>query len=185
MATLTKKAPVKETFKVAGIALPISPKVAGDSLMTIYKGNNNKLTPELIVKEAKKTTNPLHVCFEWDDKKAGKAYRLSQASKMIRCLVVTKDDGKGEPEVVRAFVNIKKDDDGKLTHNPFMPADTYYVSVDDAMSQPELRSYTVDVALIDLRNWMAKYESVKKLAGVFSAVEKAIQKLKKPAKKKK
>lgn len=153
--------------------------------MNIYKRNNNRLTPELIVKEAISIDNPLHKCFEWNDKKAGRAYRLSQASKMIRCIVITKDDGKGESQTVRAFVSIKKDNKGDLTLNPFMPSDTYYVSIADAMSQPELRSYTVDLALLDLKNWMAKYDSVKKLASLFTKIENEIKKLKGSVKRKK
>lgn len=178
MAKKVKKAPIKETFKVSGISLPISAKLAGDSLMDIYTRNNSKLTPELIVREATNASNPLHKCFEWDDKKAGKAYRLTQARKMITCIVITKDDGKGEAQTVKAFVNIKKDDKGALTLNPFMPSETYYVSINDAMSEPVLRSYTVDLALVDLKNWMAKYDSVKKLANLFTAVEREIKKLK-------
>jgi hypothetical protein len=150
-----KKVIPKEVFKVSGISLPIPAKVAADSLMKIYQKNDGELTPEAVVKAAKSETNPLHPCFEWDDVKAGKAYRLKQAGNLIRCVVVTKQDTKGNDVNVRAFVSIREDEKGKPTLNPFMPTKAYYVSVEDAMSSKELRKYTVDVALF-VEEYMTK-----------------------------
>ena len=184
--TKVMTAPKKEeTFRVSGISLPVSPKQAGDSLMEIYQKNNNQLTPKAVLEEAKSVSHPLHKCFEWDDKKAGKAYRLTQASKIIRCVVVTKQDSSGKIMPVRAFVSIKEEEGGSLTVNPFTPFKSYYVSVDDAMGDTDLRKYTVDVALLDLQNWMARYDSVKELAGLFATMEKQIARLKKSKAKKK
>jgi hypothetical protein len=173
-----KKVVPKEVFRISGISLPIPAKVAADSLMKVYQKNNNELTPELVVKAAKSETNPLHKCFEWDDKKAGIAYRLKQAGNIIRCVVVTKQDTKGNDINVRAFVSIRENEKGIPTINPFMPAKSYYVSVEDAMTSKDLRKYTVDVALFDLKNWMAKYESLKELDELFSYVEQYLEKKK-------
>lgn len=87
MSTLTKEKP-KEKIVISGIALPISPKTAVDSLMNIYKKNHNQLTPESVVKAASSPRHPLHPCFEWDDEKAGEQYRLHQARNLIRCVQV-------------------------------------------------------------------------------------------------
>ena len=176
LAVKEKKVIPKEVFRVSGISLPIPAKVAADSLMKIYQKNDKELTPEAIVKEAKVESNPLHKCFEWDNAKAGKAYRLKQAGNLIRCVVITKQDTKGNDINVRAFVSIREDEKGKPTLNPFMPTKAYYVSVEDAMTSKDLRKYTVDVALFDLKNWMAKYESVKELDELFSYVEQYLEK---------
>ena len=80
---------------------------------------------------------------------------------------------------VRAFVSIKEDESGNLTHNPFSPAKAFYVSINDAMTNKYLREYTVDVALMDLKNWMSKYDSIKELAGLFSTLNKYLSKKKK------
>lgn len=45
---------------------------------------HGKLTAELVVEQATPKKHPLHVCFQWDDKKAGHEYRLIQARTMIR-----------------------------------------------------------------------------------------------------
>jgi len=47
-----------------------------------------RLTPPLVVDEAKKENSPLHDLFEWDDEKAGHAYRLKQARDLIRRVYV-------------------------------------------------------------------------------------------------
>lgn len=48
-----------------------------------------RLTPPLVVASAKKKSSPLHDLFEWDDEKAGHAYRLKQARDLIRRVYVT------------------------------------------------------------------------------------------------
>lgn len=48
-----------------------------------------RLTPPIVIETAKKKSSPLHDCFEWDDEKAGHAYRLKQARDLIRSVHVT------------------------------------------------------------------------------------------------
>jgi len=55
--------------------------------------SKGELTPELVVKEAKRPTSPLHGLFEWDLKKAAYRHWIEQARTIIRSLsvVVTED----------------------------------------------------------------------------------------------
>lgn len=64
--------------------------------------NGGKLTPEKVVEVAHEETHPLHVCFEWDDSKAGHQYRLWQARSLIRSVKIVIED-----KPVPAFVNVK------------------------------------------------------------------------------
>ena len=48
----------------------------------IYQENNG-ITPSLLVEKAKSPDSILHHLFEWDDQKAGHAYRLDQARQII------------------------------------------------------------------------------------------------------
>ena len=48
----------------------------------IYNENGN-ITPDLVIKAAKDPNNVLHHLFEWDDSKAGNAYRVDQARQII------------------------------------------------------------------------------------------------------
>ncbi len=43
-----------------------------------------RLTPAQVVETAESKDSPLHAFFEWDDAKAGAAYRIEQARELIR-----------------------------------------------------------------------------------------------------
>lgn len=53
----------------------------------IYQEHNG-ITPSLLVEEAKNPDSVLHHLFEWDDEKAGHAYRLDQARQIITSVKV-------------------------------------------------------------------------------------------------
>jgi hypothetical protein len=53
----------------------------------IYQEHNG-ITPSLLVEEAKNPESVLHHLFEWDDEKAGHAYRLDQARQIITSVKV-------------------------------------------------------------------------------------------------
>ena len=53
----------------------------------IYQKHNG-ITPSLLVEEAKDPNSILHHLFEWDDEKAGHAYRLDQARQIITSVKV-------------------------------------------------------------------------------------------------
>lgn len=167
-----------EKFKVNGIQLPIKSSVAGNSLYEIYKRNNNHLTPEVVLKNAKSENHPLHPCFEWNNKKAAEKFRLHQAGKLIRCITMVKQMGKEKIEV-RAFVNIQEDAQGNLTHNPFnAKGKSYYISINDAMMNDFTKAYTVDTAVLELNRVMDKYKTVKKLSKLFQVIRTHIKKIK-------
>lgn len=64
------------------------------------------LTPAAVLAEAAAEDSPLHAVFEWDNDKAGEAYRLHQAATLIRrCKIIVET----APETytrVRAFTNV-------------------------------------------------------------------------------
>lgn len=55
----------------------------------IAERNNGKITPAMVVAEAKRKDHPLHQFFEWDDRIAGNKYREDQARGYIRSVRVT------------------------------------------------------------------------------------------------
>lgn len=174
----TRKIKIKHSLKISGLPLPIKPQVASKCLMDIYEKNDHQLTAENVVETARSTKNPLHKCFEWDNKKAGEQYRLHQARKIISCVTVVKHIGNKDVSV-KAFVNIRKDNKGNLTHSPFTPKGTtsYYVSVDDAMNNDYLKAYTVEKAMMELNNWMDKYKNLKKLSSLIKVIKKKTKKI--------
>lgn len=65
---------------------------------------NGELTPDLVLREAKKKGSVLHDHFEWNDNKAAGMYRLEQARELIRSvrvLVETTERPITVPEYVR------------------------------------------------------------------------------------
>ena len=52
-------------------------------LAEIEKANNGTLTPDAVVKDAKRKDSPLHDCFEWDLRKAASAHWIEQARQLI------------------------------------------------------------------------------------------------------
>jgi hypothetical protein len=67
------------------------------------------LTPALVVDEARRPDHPLHSRFEWDDEKAGEAYRHSQAQTLIRSVRIryVSSDSTEVSDSVRAFTAVR------------------------------------------------------------------------------
>lgn len=81
-----------------------------DQLQAIYD-DHGKLTPALVVDEARDEAHPLHSRFEWDDAVAGEAWRRQQAHELIRSVrVVYKEaDEKNSEHSVRAYHAVRSE----------------------------------------------------------------------------
>lgn len=126
---------------------------------------NKGLTPALVVEHAKPKNSILHDYFTWDDKAAGKAWRLTQARYLIRQLVVIKVVDGDRPEPVRAFVSVIKQDDEKTKTRHA------YFAVADAIRNKSYRQQLLDEALQEIRAWRMKYARFQELAQIFDAID--------------
>lgn len=98
-----------------------------DQLQSIYD-SHGKLTPAIVLDEAKAPAHPLHERFEWDDSTAANAYRLSQAHELIRSVkVVYREATETEREKsVRAFHAVRTEEGYvyepavKVVEDPFL-----------------------------------------------------------------
>lgn len=112
-----------------------------DALQGIYE-QHGRLTPALVVDEARQLTHPLHSRFEWDDAVAGEEYRRVQAAELIRSVkVVYKEATETEPEKkVRAWQAVREE--------------SRYVPVAEAAADPNIAA----IILADAqREWRALY----------------------------
>lgn len=167
MTKVKVKVKIQETFNVRGIKLPVRDEVAGGYLMALYKQSGRKLTPQIVVDDAKKKHSILHDCFEWDNEVAGEKYRLHQARHIINCISVRKEIDDKQIEV-RAFINVQKDKYGAHTSNYLNKhGHSYYVSIDDAMDDPGTREYTLDMAKRELSVFKHKYGQLCELERLF------------------
>lgn len=96
-------------------------------LQQIYDAHQ-RLTPQIVVDEARDEGHPLHDRFEWNDKAAAEAHRLDQARRLIRSVrvVYREADEKEAARTVRAYHAIR-DDEGtsyrpveEVVENPFL-----------------------------------------------------------------
>lgn len=142
-------------WKVPGI-MPVDAQTAGNELQRIYE-RDGVIEPETVVEESKSPSAPLHSCFEWDDEKAAYKYRITQAQGIIRAIVAV-DETEKSPET-RAFVSVERE----------------YHPVSVVIRNPEKRDILLQNALNELHCFEKKYNSLRELSGVFSAIKEVIQ----------
>lgn len=149
------------------VNIKVRAQVAGERLEQIRLTHAGKLTPEMVVRDAKPKRSPLHKAFEWDDTKAAASFRLVQAGDLIRAIIVVTDEAP-DAAPVRAFVHVEDEE-------------KHYTSVQCVMSDKELRAQVINRALKEVTDWQRRYEDYKELAGVFVAIGKAKRRKEKAA----
>lgn len=77
-----------------------------DQLQSIYD-QHGKLTPAIVVDEARPADHPLHSRFEWDDAVAGERYRLDQARDLIQSIRITRARADSTHATARAFLSVR------------------------------------------------------------------------------
>lgn len=138
-------------WKVPGV-IPVDAQTAGEELERIYS-RDGVIEPEAIVEESAPESAPLHSCFEWDDEKAARKYRITQAQDIIRAIVVVDDTNTAQE--TRAFVSVNRE----------------YQPVSVVIRNPEKREVLLQNALSELRWFEKKYRALKELTPVFNAVK--------------
>lgn len=122
------------------------------------------ITPKLVVSRASDKRSPLHSYFEWDNTTAAERYREWQARSLImKVYVVPFDNPDSEP--VRAFVNIKSDEDDELVE------DQGYVWTAGLESRPTYQAQVVEYAAMQLRLWRKKFGGFKEFFGVIKEID--------------
>jgi len=125
------------------------------------------LKPSHVLQEAKaQPGTPLHACFEWDDAKAAHRHRITQASTLVRALVVTRS-GLLSDEPKRVALSVRSSDTGPRV----------FMSTDVVMNDETLRRRFIEQAGRDLSSWRKQYGELKELHRLFSMVETQLQRL--------
>ena len=140
----------------------VSAQIAGEELEKI-EARDGGITPGAVVDAARPEGSKLHNVFEWDDEKAAEQYRLTQASTLIRCIVV-KPEEKDIKEPVRMFVNCNPTDDGQKKTGS-------YINFRSAFEDPDSRAVILANAKHELHMFRNKYNRLKELAKVFDAID--------------
>lgn len=146
------------------IPMPVPAEDAANELTRI-ENSYGRVTPERVLDESRDASAVLHPCFEWDDAKAAEGYRLNQARQLIGNIVITIETPDPKPpQYVRQFVNVAE--------KPRQAGE--YVSINVAMSNPDLRAIVLRNAKNELRMFRRKYETYTELAAEFDPIFKSI-----------
>ena len=142
----------------------VSAQIVGEELERLEKENEGTLLPSTVVKEARPKKSKLHPCFEWDDKKAAEAHRENQARELLRKIVVVYEDKKEEENTIRAFVNIKHDNE------------SYYCCTARVAEDEDLQQNVLEQIVVDLVAVKKKYKQFKlpALQKIWDAVNELI-----------
>jgi len=109
--TAAKKAvtfALKDRSSIGGV----KPNEIGSELARIYQ-DHGCVTTKAVVDAARPDVALLHPAFEWDDGKAGEAYREYQARRMIRMVEIVETDISGEEKKVQAYAHIPSQTDDR------------------------------------------------------------------------
>lgn len=110
MAKVKDKVPAGTTFKFkSGVRVPagIKPDDVANELERIRRANGG-VKPEDVIAAASAEDSPIHGAFNWDDTTAAHEFRLDQARKLIRSVVVVYPDTTPR----RMYVHVQRPDEG-------------------------------------------------------------------------
>jgi hypothetical protein len=137
-------------------------KIVGPVIECIATANGGKATPKAVLDAARVQSSPIHRFFEWDDAKAAEAYRLDQASYLIRSIEVQYT---GKPEDrVRAFHIVRSEDASG------------YAPIGTILSSQDMTKQLIQRAKAELASWARRYQSIQhavEISGIFAALEDA------------
>ena len=136
---------------------------ASEAIKELAEKTGN-LTPELVLKEAKKKTSPLHSHFNWDDTQAAHSYRLLQASALIRKIKVEYSVSESKSVLVRAFHNVREGGDEGNERG-------VYVSVAEAFSVESYREQILAQCKRDMTAFRQKYAALDEVQRVIEVMQ--------------
>lgn len=142
---------------------PISPDETGHELERI-RLLYGELQAPAVVEESRSDSAVLHPCFEWDDTKAARRFRVRQARKIIQCIGTMHTTQDGQTEVMRYYVNVRDPSGSRSYHR--MP---------DALTDEQLRPRVLKELQSTMMFFKNKYKAYKDLAEIFSTVEGVLE----------
>lgn len=137
----------------------VSAQVVGERIEEL-DGKYGKVTPEILLEDARPKGSVLHPLYEWRDDIAAEKYRLQQSSKIIRDLMIVEIERPNADEIVpvRAFIPITPGN-SKASYRPTVIA----------LSDEETRKQVFENALSELAMFEAKYKHLVDFAELINA----------------
>ena len=133
-----------------------SPEKVYAEIMSI----GDSITPEQVVTFAENPSTTLHGLFEWDDKKAAHKYRLIEAQKIIRSIVMVDENKKDAPKI-RCIVSTGSND------HVYKPTVSVVRNEDEYLK-------LLETAMRELAAFKQKYRNLKELETIISDIEEVL-----------
>lgn len=135
----------------------------GTELEAIYE-EHGKLTPPLIVEDARNPERETHQLIEWDDTTAAHNYRNEQARHIMRNIIIVRSESapeQAEEKIIkfRAFENVDVEE-GR-----------YFMPMQVAITRDDARNYMLQQAMRALMSFRQKYGMISELASVLDAID--------------
>lgn len=131
----------------------LSPEEVFNELSRIKAENNNKLSPEAVIKFSKDKKSKFHSQFTWDNKLAAQKWRVQEANEIIQAVVIQNDDGVEKPAYKV-----------KVTMAPSRAAKIYSDTVDDEFVKEQVKNTLISI-------WQ-RHKTISDYSIVWKSVEK-------------
>ena len=144
------------------VNIKVKANIVADEITNLIDVNNGAIIPETVIRAARPKRSKLHNCFEWDDKKAAKLYRVEQAKHILRAVIVQYDTGdEDNPTIVevRAFPNIETD------------GGNYYTTMARVAEDGEMSEQLENQICRDLSFMREKHKNIKRFREVWKAID--------------
>ena len=167
---MSRKKKIKKEYSWRlGVGHKVKPEIAAKEIERIAE-KYGVASPEAVVQEASRRNNPLHDDFDWDDSVGGPKWRLHQARQLCGALIVTIIEEKRPVRETRAFVsvtqNVSEDEEtGEVEKQ------RGYLDVETVLSDDDYRAQVLKEAKNYFVRGRQKYEEIKELGKVFTAID--------------
>lgn len=150
---------------------------ATKAIIALSEKHGGKISPEIVLADAKRKSSPLHGFFCWDNTRAAEQYRLIQASCLIRRVKVTFHETETKSVRVRAFVSVVDQDaveeagddiDGDGI-NAVLPR--IYIPVQTACAVDSYREQMIRNCQRDVEAFRRKYVALSEAKRIISAMD--------------
>lgn len=157
-----------------GFHFKIEAKTAYKEIQKIMRAHDGRVTPELLVQEAKDSNNPLHPeIYNKDVGDAAQEYYKSRAGEILRAIVIEVADYPRKP--IRSFtpVILPCNTDGECVEeeDSMSSRKLQWVSMEEALKDPELRKQVLARAKAELKSIRQKYENLVELSHIWTAID--------------
>ena len=133
------------------------------------RSKTGDLSPDEVVEMARSKDNPAHSEFTWSNAIAAREYRLEQARRMVRSIVVLyKETPKAGPQ--RRYVQVTRN----IVDNDEVKKKRVYTDVRDALKDPETKAEVLARAINEAASYRRKYAHLSEIAVVLNAIDELL-----------